>query len=197
MVDEVEGAVSFSWRPDGVNLAVARDLDRGGGYYGRLALIDVVTSSQRTLLEEPLLCFFWSPDGSKIAYIAPSDDAQGSVRWGILDWNRATDAIPPTSCPAASSLRCSCSSTSTANPQTLVAGQPQAAVHRRTRSASGSRAPCPTAAHPSSTSQTPTATPNRRRSPQAPLPSGRRSLPRVPFTPVHPNRLAFDASLHW
>ena len=85
MVDEVEGAVSFSWRPDGVNLAVARDLDRSGGYYGRLALIDVATSSQRILLEEPLLCFFWSPDGSKIAYIAPSDDAQGSVCWGILD----------------------------------------------------------------------------------------------------------------
>ena len=85
MVAEIEGATGFSWSPDGGSLAVARDLDRATGYYGRLFLIDVATGDERLLLTEDLLSFFWSPDGGMISYIARSAGAEGSIRWGVVD----------------------------------------------------------------------------------------------------------------
>ena len=85
IISEVEGLTSFSWRPHRSQLAVASGLDGRSGYYDRLALLDADSTAERALVEEPLLCFFWSPDGSKIAYITPSEGAQGSVRWAILD----------------------------------------------------------------------------------------------------------------
>ncbi len=85
IVGEVEGPVSLSWRPGRGQLAVASGLNRGNGYYDRLALLDADSTAERTLIEEPILCFFWSPDGSKIAYITPSEEAEGSVRWAVLN----------------------------------------------------------------------------------------------------------------
>ena len=99
IISEVEGLTSFSWRPERGQLAVASGLDRGSGYYDRLALLDADSTAERVLVEEPMLCFFWSPDGSKIAYITPSEDAQGSVRWAVLDTEtdeirRLADFVP-------------------------------------------------------------------------------------------------------
>ena len=91
IVGEVEGLVAVSWRPDRGQLGIASGLNRSSGYYDRLTLLDANSTAERVLMEEPMLCFFWSPDGSKIAFIAPSEDAQGSVRWGVLDL--ATDEI--------------------------------------------------------------------------------------------------------
>ena len=85
MIAEIDGATGFAWSPDGATLAVARDLDRATGYYGRLFLIDLATGDERLLLTESALSFFWSPDGNMIAYIAPSRRAEGSVRWAIAD----------------------------------------------------------------------------------------------------------------
>ena len=85
IIGEVEGSVGFSWRPGRNQLGYASGLNRGSGYYDRLSLLDADSTAERVLLEEPMLCFFWSPDGSKIAYITPSEEAQGSVRWAILE----------------------------------------------------------------------------------------------------------------
>ena len=85
MAGEIAGAVGFSWSPNGEYLAIASELDRGTGYYGALSLLDVHTFEEQLLLDEGLLCFFWSPDGGRIAYIAPSQGADGSLRWGVLD----------------------------------------------------------------------------------------------------------------
>jgi len=85
IVSEVEGLVAISWRPGRGQLAVASGLNRNNGYYDRLALLDADSTAERVLIEEPMLCFFWSPDGSKIAFITPSEEAQGSVRWAVLD----------------------------------------------------------------------------------------------------------------
>ena len=84
IVGEVEGLAALSWRPGRGQLAVSSGLNRGSGYYDRLALLDADSTAERVLIEEEMLCFFWSPDGSKIAYITPSEDAQGSVRWAVL-----------------------------------------------------------------------------------------------------------------
>ena len=84
IVGEVEGLAALSWRPGRGQLAVSSGLNRGSGYYDRLALLDADSTAERVLIEEEMLCFFWSPDGSKIAYITPSEGAQGSVRWAVL-----------------------------------------------------------------------------------------------------------------
>ena len=85
IVGEVEGLVALSWRPGRGQLAIVSGLDRGVGYYDRLTLLDADSTAERVLIEDPILCFFWSPDGTKIAYITPSEDAQGSVRWAVFD----------------------------------------------------------------------------------------------------------------
>lgn len=85
MAGEIAGAVGFSWSPSGEYLAIASELNRAAGFYGALSLLDVRTFEERLLFEEALLCFFWSPDSGRIAYITPSDGADGSVRWGVLD----------------------------------------------------------------------------------------------------------------
>lgn len=85
IVGEVEGLAAVSWRPGKGQLAVASGLDRGSGYYDRIALLDADSTAERVLIEEPALCYFWSPDGMKIAYITPSEGTQGSVRWAVLD----------------------------------------------------------------------------------------------------------------
>jgi TolB protein len=85
IVGEVEGLAAVSWRPGRGQLAVASGLNRGSGYYDRLALLDADSTAERVLIEDPMLCFFWSPDGSKIAYITPSEEAEGSIRWAVLD----------------------------------------------------------------------------------------------------------------
>lgn len=88
---EYEGGVGFSWSPDGSRLVVASGLDRGSGYYGRLDLIDTTGAGRgvfpppQLAIEEPLLCFFWSPDGRSLAYVGPSEGADGSVRLCALE----------------------------------------------------------------------------------------------------------------
>ena len=85
IVGEVEGLVALSWRPGRGQIAIVSGLDRGIGYYDRLTLLDADSTAERVLIEDPMLCFFWSPDGTKIAYITPSEGAQGSVRWAVFD----------------------------------------------------------------------------------------------------------------
>ena len=85
VVGEVEGSVALAWRPWRSQIAVASGLNRSSGYYDRLSLLDADTTAERELIEDPMLCFFWSPDGNKIAYITPSEDAEGSVCWAVLN----------------------------------------------------------------------------------------------------------------
>ena len=85
IVGEVDGLVALSWRPGRGQIAIVSGLDRGIGYYDKLTLLDADSTAERVLIEDPILCFFWSPDGTKIAYITPSEDAQGSVRWAVFD----------------------------------------------------------------------------------------------------------------
>jgi len=84
-VAEVDGAGAFAWRPDETAIGLARGLDRKSGYYAGLWLLASDGSGEQQLADEPLLCFFWSPKGDRVAYITPSEDAEGSVRWAVLD----------------------------------------------------------------------------------------------------------------
>ena len=82
---EMKDICSFSWNPNGRNLAVLRDIDRDTGYYRGLSLVDAESGEGGQITADPVLAFFWSPIGERLAYITPSEAADGSVRWCILD----------------------------------------------------------------------------------------------------------------
>ena len=74
----------MAYRPDGEAIAICRELDRGRGYYSSLWLYDAITGDEDRLYDDRLLSFFWSPDGSSIALVVPSEAGEGSIRWATL-----------------------------------------------------------------------------------------------------------------
>lgn len=84
-LSELTGIGAFQWRPGGQHLGLARDIRENTGFYQGLWLVAADGSGEEHITDDLVLCFFWSPDGSKAAYITPSAHAQGSIRWAVLD----------------------------------------------------------------------------------------------------------------
>lgn len=70
----VEGVVSLSWSPSADQLAF---MQPSRNALGDLSLLDAETGVLETLTENPVLAFFWSPDGKYLAYLTPNLE-QGS-----------------------------------------------------------------------------------------------------------------------
>ena len=85
ILTEIEGAVAMAYRPDGEAIAICRELDRGMGYYSGLWIYDAITGEGVRIYDGRLLSFFWSPDGSVIALVVPSEAGEGSIRWATLE----------------------------------------------------------------------------------------------------------------
>ena len=84
LVAEVEGNAAFAWSPDGRMMGLVRDIQGRSRFYGGLWVVDAGGGGARRLAEELILCFFWSPSGREIAYITPSEGAEGSLRWALV-----------------------------------------------------------------------------------------------------------------
>lgn len=70
----IEGAVSFAWSPRGTQAAyITRQSASQAG--GVLRLVDVNTGEDKALSTQPVVGFFWSPDGSRIAAFSPMQPA--------------------------------------------------------------------------------------------------------------------------
>ena len=82
---EVSGTSAFSWRPDGSAIGLVRDVVERSGFYPGIWLLDADGGGAQLLTDDLALCFFWSPDGNRIAYVTPSEDAEGSLRWAVMD----------------------------------------------------------------------------------------------------------------
>lgn len=89
-VSEVGPASAFLWSPDGSHLAVADDVRpvRYGNtpilVYRRFRMLDSATFSEKALVHENVLSYFWSPDGTKVALVTIAG-AEGDLRWTLLD----------------------------------------------------------------------------------------------------------------
>ena len=72
---EVGGSSAFMWSPDGSELAVADRQDRSSLIFERIRVVSADGASVRTIAEDQILSFFWSPAGDKIAWVglAPED----------------------------------------------------------------------------------------------------------------------------
>jgi TolB protein len=86
-VTDYEGRVSFLLSPDDRQLAyVATDAEVEASTLGPLYVVDLETQRTRELSDRPVLAFYWSPDGRKLAFLA-LDTVNGRIglRWNVWD----------------------------------------------------------------------------------------------------------------
>ena len=69
--------------PASDEVAIVDTLSPSARTYGRLSLFRLEGGGARVLVEEPLLSFFWSPDGRKIAYLTPGAEGRTLILWYI------------------------------------------------------------------------------------------------------------------
>ena len=81
---------AFLWSPSGDFLALAgstrvvRYLGLPVFVYRDLAVVSESDKAQTILVQDNVMAYFWSPDGSRLAYVAPSQKA-GILRWTVLN----------------------------------------------------------------------------------------------------------------
>lgn len=85
MLTEFYGIAAVAWRPGYAQLGMVRETIRNTGFYSGLWLVDYETREEVQISDDPALAFYWSPDGSKAAYVTPSDGAEGSLRFGVVE----------------------------------------------------------------------------------------------------------------
>ena len=85
MLTEFYGLAAVAWRPGYAQLGMVKETIRNTGFYSGLWLVDYETREEVQLSNDPALAFYWSPDGSKAAYVTQSDGAEGSLRLGIVE----------------------------------------------------------------------------------------------------------------
>lgn len=95
---------AFLWSPSGEHLAVLESpqlfMYRGNPLqiYRRLAIVPAAMPQDAVEFDQPMIAFFWSPDGSEIAFVTLSE-SPGALRWALLDVvkgeaTRLVDFIP-------------------------------------------------------------------------------------------------------
>ena len=81
---------AFLWSPSGELLALAGStrvviyLGLPLFVYRDLALFSESETAPTILIQDNVMAYFWSPDGSKLAYVAPSQ-TDGILRWTVLN----------------------------------------------------------------------------------------------------------------
>ena len=85
MLTEFYGLAAVAWRPGYAQLGMVRETIRNTGFYSGLWLVDYETREEVQLSDDPALAFYWSPDGSKAAYVTYSDGAEGSLRFCVVE----------------------------------------------------------------------------------------------------------------
>ena len=83
-VANVGEATAFLWSPTGNSIAILDTDVPTNPYYQALRLVDLESGTTRTLTDEQVVSFFWSPDGEKIAYVA-FDPVVRQLSWKVLD----------------------------------------------------------------------------------------------------------------
>jgi TolB protein len=84
------GAFSaFIWSPDGNELAVVDQQDSSSVVFERLRIVSADGKSVRTITQDPVLAFYWSPNGESIAWVA-LDQENRLFQWRVSP-SSATD----------------------------------------------------------------------------------------------------------
>ena len=70
VIAEMYGRSAFSWSPNGDYIAMLRAPHHNTPFYSGLWIVATNGAGEHQLSDELNSCFFWSPDGSKIAFIS-------------------------------------------------------------------------------------------------------------------------------
>ena len=81
---DVGQSSAFLWSPTRDEIAVVDTVGSTRIGYDRLTIVGSDGSSKRTPVNEPLLAFFWSPDGNRIVYVA-FDAASNTLTWKYIE----------------------------------------------------------------------------------------------------------------
>lgn len=74
------GLVAFSWSPTANQIAFTNGSEQNNGsFIGPLRLMDAATGKVRVLSQEPIVAFFWSPDGRYLAAISVGRTGDGDI----------------------------------------------------------------------------------------------------------------------
>ena len=82
-IAQVDDYVAFLRSPISDEVAVAEGPGGSDLLYNQLTIVDVEDASQRVLVEERFLAYFWAPDGEKIAYVTVDSRSQGFT-WKVV-----------------------------------------------------------------------------------------------------------------
>ena len=82
-----EGRINFNLSPADRHIAyVVTDDPRKSLAFGPLYVVDIESLQARRISADPVLGFFWSPDGAKLAYMAAEKDtSRVRLRWHVWD----------------------------------------------------------------------------------------------------------------
>ena len=89
-IRSVEGEAAFLWSSTGEHLAVAESSqyfiyrDTPMSVYDGIAVVPADSPGDAVELSLPVLAYFWSPDGTKIALVTLSE-RQGALSWALYD----------------------------------------------------------------------------------------------------------------
>ena len=78
----VEDFAAASWAPAGGSIAVADRLTRASTVFQRLRVVPADGGEPRTVAEDNIAAFFWSPTGEEIAWVGVDFD-EGRFRWMV------------------------------------------------------------------------------------------------------------------
>ena len=81
---DVGSRQAFLWSPTDETLAFADSANPAVPYFDKVTTVDLASGDMRTLVDEPVLAFFWSPSGLKLAYVAV-DPMRGDLTWKVID----------------------------------------------------------------------------------------------------------------
>ena len=89
---------AFMWSPTNDLIAFSDTTYNTVPYHSTLTVVDTATHEVKVAINEPILAFFWSPDGSRIAYVS-IDRAAQRFSWKVLAMDGTlprvlTDFIP-------------------------------------------------------------------------------------------------------
>jgi TolB protein len=74
------GLVALAWSPTANQLAFTNGTDPvSRSFVGPLRLMDAATGEVRLLSEEPIIAFFWSPDGRYLAALSTARNGEGDI----------------------------------------------------------------------------------------------------------------------
>lgn len=84
---DYQGRVSFSLSPDGSSVAyVATDSGGVANTLGPLYVVETSSLRTREITDRPVLAFYWSPDASKLAFLAfEAVNGRVGLRWHVWD----------------------------------------------------------------------------------------------------------------